>query len=74
MTTAAFKNPPKPLKPKKRQPQKLPKVLSKQDIETFLDGIDTNTKNGIRDKAILLTMYRAGLRVSEVCDLTPYDV
>ena len=71
----ALKNPPKPLKPKKkRQPQKLPKVLSKPDIETFLSGIDTRPTNGIRDKAILLTMYRAGLRVSEVCDLTPYDV
>lgn len=59
---------------KKRQPKKLPKVLSKPDIETFLSGIDTKSTNGIRDKAILLTMYRAGLRVSEVCNLTPYDV
>ena len=59
---------------KKKQPKKLPKVLSKLEIEEFFSGIDIRSTNGIRDKAILLTMYRAGLRVSEVCNLTPYDV
>ena len=53
-------------------PQKgfyLPKFLNQTDIETLLSAPDVSTENGLRDRAILETMYAAGLRVSEVCSL-----
>lgn len=75
MTTAALESSPaEPKESKKRQPQKLPKVLPKSEIEKLLATINTNTPTGCRNLAIMLTMYRAGLRVSEVCDLSPHDI
>lgn len=59
---------------KKRKPKKLPKVLKPDQWERFAAAIDPYKLNGIRDRAIIETLYRAGLRVSELCDLTPADV
>jgi len=53
---------------------KLPKVLSRQDVAKLLNAPDVNTFCGLRDKIAMLFMYRAGLRVSEVCNLTVDDV
>lgn len=61
-------------KPKKRKARKLPKALKPEEVNRLFAAINTDTKTGLRHRAIYETMYRAGLRVSEVCDLAPADV
>ncbi|MGI9034497.1 MAG: site-specific tyrosine recombinase XerD [Pyrinomonadaceae bacterium] len=58
-------------------PQKgfyLPKFLNQTEIEQLLLVPDVSQEIGLRDRAILETMYAAGLRVSEVCDLKISDI
>ncbi|HCA43320.1 MAG TPA: site-specific tyrosine recombinase XerD [Bacteroidetes bacterium] len=47
----------------------LPEVLSVDEINKILDSVDLSEKAGIRDRAILETMYACGLRVSELINL-----
>jgi integrase/recombinase XerD len=47
----------------------LPDVLSFEEIENVISQIDLSKAEGGRNKAILETMYRCGLRVSEVINL-----
>jgi integrase/recombinase XerD len=47
-------------------PRRLPEVLSQDEIAELLDQPDTRTPLGVRDRAILETMYATGMRVSEV--------
>ncbi|MFP4662789.1 MAG: site-specific tyrosine recombinase XerD [Bacteroidales bacterium] len=49
--------------------QKLPLVLSVEDIDKLLASIDLSSKLGHRNKAIIESMYGCGLRVSELCSL-----
>ena len=53
---------------------KLPKIISGKDVRKLLNCINTHCPTGIRNCAIIITMYRAGLRVSEVCNLTLSDI
>ena len=52
----------------------LPSVLSGSDIDRLLEAPDLATDEGIRDKALLELLYGTGLRVSELCGLSLYDV
>jgi len=54
--------------------RKLPKFISQNQFKKMLDQINTNCITGCRNYAILMIMYGAGLRNSEVCNLTPADV
>lgn len=47
----------------------LPEVLSVEEVSAIIDSIDTKSRKGIRDKAILEILYGCGLRVSELCAL-----
>lgn len=55
-------------------PASLPKILNVEDIELLLDSIDVDTALGLRDRALFELMYAAGMRVSEVCDLSIQQV
>ena len=47
----------------------LPDVLSQDEIEAILNQANTAERLGVRDRAILETMYATGMRVSEVVGL-----
>ena len=47
----------------------LPEVLSVEEVTSIIEGVDTRTPQGVRDRAILEILYGCGLRVSEVCAL-----
>lgn len=49
--------------------RKLPDTLSVQEIETLFSAIDMSTDEGMRNRAILETLYSSGLRVSELITL-----
>lgn len=49
--------------------RKLPDTLSVEEIDRIIAAIDLSTPEGVRNKAILETMYSCGLRVSEVVNL-----
>jgi len=53
------------LDPPKRVPR-FPKTLSETDVEALLAAPDIATPRGLRDRAMLETLYATGLRVSEL--------
>jgi len=58
--------------PKKEK--KLPNFLDINEIETLLNAPDRKDIKGLRDKAIMETLYSAGLRVNELTMLDNNDV
>jgi len=57
-----------------RQDKHLPKFLDIKQIEALLAAPDTSTLLGARDRAILETIYSAGLRISELVGLDVDDI
>lgn len=54
--------------------RRLPAVLTGEEVLRLLDAPDQQTEKGLRDAAMLHTMYACGLRVSELVGLTLADV
>lgn len=52
-----------------KKEEKLPRVLSLEEIERMLAVIPRNNLQGLRDYAIIEIMYATGLRVSELTEL-----
>jgi integrase/recombinase XerC len=57
-----------------KQPRRLPKVLGEDKIESLMSAPDPKSPTGLRDRAILETLYATGLRVSELLSLSAQDV
>ncbi|MDE7213784.1 MAG: site-specific tyrosine recombinase XerD [Anaeroplasmataceae bacterium] len=58
--------------PKASKP--LPVVLSREEIAKMLDSIETDTPLGLRNKAMIETLYASGLRISELVGLSIADI
>ena len=58
-----------------RQPQRLPHFLDNQQVGSLLEAPPVDSAQGVRDRAILETLYSAGLRVAELVglDLDDWD-
>lgn len=52
-----------------KRPQKLPTVLSLDEVNRIEAAIDLSQEEGQRDLAIIEMLYSCGLRVSELCGL-----
>ncbi len=50
-------------------PERMPEVLEVEDVERFLEIIETGDALGVRDRAMFELIYSAGLRISEAVDL-----
>lgn len=66
-------NPAKPLR-NPRKPRNLPHVLSTEEVRRLLEAPPANDPMGLRDRAILETLYSAGLRISELVGLNDSDL
>ena len=66
-------NPAKPLR-NPRKARSLPHFLSSEDLGKLLRAPPADKALGLRDRAMLETMYSAGLRVSELVGLNQYDL
>jgi len=52
----------------------LPKFMNEDEVEKLLSQPDVSQEMGLRDRAILETMYASGLRVSEAANLKIDDI
>lgn len=55
--------------PRARRPQKLPRILAREEVARLIE-LTVNPKH----RAMLMTTYGAGLRVSELCHLKVSDI
>ncbi len=55
-------------------PRSLPRYLTLDEVDALLDAPDTATPEGLRDRAMLETLYATGLRVSELIGLRQEDI
>lgn len=53
---------------------RVPKVLTEDQLERLFNVQNLNKKSGIRDRAILETLFSTGLRVSELVSLNIEDI
>jgi site-specific recombinase XerD len=52
----------------------LPKVPSVEDVERALAAVDVSTPAGVRDRALLETLYSTATRIGECLRLTVFDL
>lgn len=57
-----------------RMAQRLPRVLTPDEVDRLLAQPRTNTPAGLRDKAMLELLYATGIRVSELVSMDLSDV
>jgi len=56
------------------RPARLPKVMSEKQVDRLLAAPDLDTALGLRDRAMLETLYATGLRVSELVNLKLHEI
>lgn len=57
-----------------RLAQKLPQVLSEEEVDNLLKGMDSGKPADLRDKAMLELLYATGMRVSELVNLNMVQI
>lgn len=57
-----------------KQEKKLPRFLYPTEIDLLINAPDNNKPMGLRDRAILETLYASGLRVSELVAMNMEDI
>ncbi len=57
-----------------RVPQGIPKALTEPEVEALLGAVVGDDPRGLRDRAILESLYAAGVRISELVGLDRRDV
>jgi integrase/recombinase XerD len=57
-----------------KQAARFPKTLSEDQVDALLQAPDERTPLGLRDRAMLETLYATGLRVTELISLNVLDV
>jgi integrase/recombinase XerD len=55
-------------------PRKLPKTLTRDEVERLKSMPNVECPTGLRDRAMIELMHRAGIRVGETCKLHLRDV
>lgn len=55
-------------------PRRLPKTLSEQQVTALVHAPDIHTPLGVRDRAMIETLYATGLRVSELIRLSVFEI
>jgi len=53
---------------------RIPKTLSERQVEDLLNAPDVETPLGLRDRAMLETLYATGLRVSELIEMKMTEI
>ena len=56
------------------RPSRLPKVLAERQVDALLAAPDCSTPLGLRDRAMLESLYATGLRVSELVGLKLFEI
>ena len=56
------------------RPSRLPKVMSEKQVDSLLAAPDLDSALGLRDRAMLETLYATGLRVSELVNLKLHEI
>jgi len=57
-----------------KQPRRLPRLLRIDEVVRLLEAVAVDTAAGVRDRAMLETLYGGGLRVSELVGLNVADL
>ncbi|WP_097025746.1 site-specific tyrosine recombinase XerD [Clostridium peptidivorans] len=52
----------------------MPQILTVEEVNKLLNAPDLTTEKGIRDKAMLEVMYATGVKVTELLNITTFDV
>ncbi|MEW9093760.1 MAG: site-specific tyrosine recombinase XerD [Clostridiaceae bacterium] len=52
----------------------IPKILTIEEVDKLLSAPDISTEKGLRDKAMLEVMYATGVKVSELLNITIFDI
>ena len=60
--------------PQKKTPHKTVDYLEPDELKAIIESIDLASRNGCRDKALLLLMYNTGARVQEIVDIKLNDL
>jgi integrase/recombinase XerD len=60
--------------PLKRTQHKTVDYLEENEMQALLNMVELNSRNGVRDNALLLLLYNTGARVSEIVGLNVADV
>lgn len=55
-------------------PQRLPRPLTREEVDLLIESPNVSTPQGLRDRAMLELLYSGGLRISELLALDVTDV